>query len=171
MILCRVEAGETRVLAEIEGAGVIRHIWMTLGCADGMIRRNAVLRFYWDGEDAPSVEAPLGDFFGQGWGECYIWASLPLAAAPAGGAALNCYFPMPFGDGARLEIVNESDAPIEHLYYYVDYEAHDAGVTGESGRFHAWWNRAMPGPEAGQGSRENEWETLGRAAHQSFGRA
>jgi hypothetical protein len=78
-----VEAGKTAVLADIPGAGVIKHIWITISCQDPMIRRNAVLRMYWDGEAAPSVESPIGDFFGQGWGEKYNYASLPLAAAPA----------------------------------------------------------------------------------------
>jgi len=116
---------------------------------------------FWDGEAAPSVEAPLGDFFGQGWGEKYLYAALPLAAAPAGGNALNCYFPMPFGSGARIEVENQSSSPISSFYYYVDYEEHSAGIGAEMGRFHAWWNRQMPAPEAGQGDRENEWETLG----------
>ena len=157
----RVEAGETKALAEVRGAGIVKHIWITLGSADPMIRRNAVLRMFWDGEELPSVEAPLGDFFGQGWGERYNWTSLPLAAAPAGGSALNCYFPMPFGDGARIELENQSDEPIAHFYYYVDYEQHPNGLPDTMGRFHAWWNRQRPGPQAGQGDRENEWETLG----------
>ena len=157
----RIEAGETKALAEMSGAGVVKHIWITIACDDPMIRRNAILRMFWDGEAAPSVEAPIGDFFGQGWGEKYLYASLPLAAAPVGGNALNCYFPMPFGDGARIEIENQSDSPIGSFYYYVDYEEHPAGIGAEMGRFHAWWNRQMPAPEAGQGDRENEWETLG----------
>jgi hypothetical protein len=157
----RIEAGETYTLAEIAGAGIIKHIWMTLGCDDPLIRRNAVLRMFWDGEQHPSVEAPLGDFFGQGWSEKYNWISLPLAAAPREGSALNCYFPMPFGDGARIEIENQSDKPLAHLYFYIDHELHTQGLPAEMGRFHAWWNRQRPGPEAGQGDRENEWETLG----------
>ncbi len=157
----RVEAGETKTLAEIPGAGIVKHLWFTLACDDPFLRRNAVLRMFWDGETQPSVEAPLGDFFGQGWSETYLWASLPLAAAPRGGSALNCFFPMPFGDGARIEIENQSDRPITSLYYYVDYELHTGGLPGEMGRFHAWWNRQRPGPQAGQGDRENEWETLG----------
>ncbi len=157
----RVEAGASHTLADLDGAGVIRHVWVTLACDDPLIRRNAVLRCWWDGEDNPSVEAPLGDFFGQGWGEKYLWSSLPLAAAPLGGNALNCWFAMPFGQGARIEIENQSDRAITHLYYYVDYEQHQNGMDPDVGRFHAWWNRAMPGPQAGQGDRENEWETLG----------
>ena len=157
----RVEAGETKTLGEITGAGIIKHLWFTLGSDDPLIRRNAVLRMFWDGEAQPSVEVPLGDFFGQGWSERYLWASLPLAAAPREGGALNCYFPMPFGDGARLEIENQSDKPINSLYYYIDHELHPDGLPGDMGRFHAWWNRQRPGPEAGQGDRENEWDTLG----------
>lgn len=156
-----VEAGASCTLADIGGAGVVRHIWITLACDDPLIRRNAVLRCWWDGEDAPSVECPLGDFFGQGWGEKYLWASLPLAAAPLGGNALNCWFAMPFGSGARIEIENQSAHPITSLYYYVDYEEHAHGPDPDTGRFHAWWNRQQPGPQAGQGDRENEWETLG----------
>ena len=108
----QIKAGETKAIAEIAGAGIIKHIWITIACDDPMLRRNALLRMYWDGETNPSVEAPIGDFFGQGWGEKYLYASLPLAAAPAGGNALNSYFPMPFGDGGTArsrEPVGESD--------------------------------------------------------------
>ncbi|WP_337098938.1 glycoside hydrolase family 172 protein [Paenibacillus sp. YIM B09110] len=152
-----IQAGETAVLADIPGAGIIKHIWITVNTLDEMIRRNAVLRMYWDGETEPSVEAPLGDFFGQGWGEAYNYISLPLAAAPAEGKALNCYFPMPFGSGARITLQNESDVPIRSFYYYIDYEEHRE-VPDSMGRFHAWWNRELTEvhPEAG----ENEWSIL-----------
>ncbi|MGE5529808.1 MAG: glycoside hydrolase family 172 protein [Patescibacteria group bacterium] len=152
-----VEAGTAKVLAEIPGAGIIRHIWITMASDDEMIRRNAVLRMYWDGEETPSVLSPLGDFFGQGWGEKYNFISLPLAAAPAGGNALNSYWPMPFGNGARIEVLNESALPIKSFYYYIDYEEHPS-MPPSAGRFHAWWNRELtgPGPEG-----ENEWALLG----------
>ena len=163
-----IGAGETKTLAEIDGAGIIKHLWITVACADPLIRRNAILRMFWDGESSPSVEVPLGDFFGQGWGEKYNYVSLPLAAAPAGGNALNCYFPMPFGNGARLEVENQSELEITNFYYYVDYEQHPQ-IGPEQGRFHAWWNRQRPGPEAGQGDRENEWETLGVPAEEPVG--
>jgi len=156
-----IAAGETRAIAEIEGAGIIKHIWITIACEDPMIRRNAVIKAFWDGETEPSILSPIGDFFGQGWGEHYNYAALPLCAAPKDGNALNCYFPMPFASGALIEIENQSDSAITSFYYYVDYEQHANGLLGDLGRFHAWWNRSMPGPEAGQGDRENEWETLG----------
>ncbi|HEK85358.1 MAG: glycoside hydrolase family 172 protein [Candidatus Saccharicenans sp.] len=153
----RIEPGQIAELARIPGAGIIKHIWITLASEDPMIRRNAVLRMYWDGEKDPSVECPLGDFFGQGWGEKYNFISLPLAAAPLGGNALNCYFPMPFSEGALVTIENQSDKPIEAFYYYLDYEQYKS-ISPDLGRFHAFWNRQItePGPEG-----ENEWGVLG----------
>ncbi len=144
-------------LAEIPSAGIIKHIWVTMASQDPMLRRNCLLRMYWDGEKNPSVESPIGDFFGQGWGEKYNFISLPLAASPKEGNALNCYFPMPFSEGARIEIENQSDYPIASFYYYIDYEEWPE-IDPELGRFHAWWNRELtdPDPEG-----ENEWSVLG----------
>lgn len=152
----KIGPGETVVLAKIEGAGIIKHIWITLSSEDPMIRRNAVLRMYWDGEKVPSVECPLGDFFGQGWGEKYNFVSLPLAASPREGNALNCFFPMPFSQGALITLENESDKPINAFYYYLDYEKHKT-IPPDLGRFHAFWNRELtePLPEG-----ENEWSIL-----------
>lgn len=150
-----IAEGEAKTIAEIKGAGIIRHIWFTLNCDDPMIRRNAVLKMYWDGEENPSVESPIGDFFGQGWGECYNYISLPLAASPSKGRALNCYFPMPFGDGAKIVIDNQSDKPIKSFYFYIDYEEHPS-MPPDAGRFHAWWNRELTDSHGSLG--ENEWE-------------
>lgn len=155
-----IGAGDRVDIAKIEGSGAIKHIWITIACADPMVRRNTLIRMYWDGEENPSVESPIGDFFGQGWGEKYNYASLLMAAAPAGGNALNCYFPMPFGEGARIEIENQCEVPLDSFYYYIDYEELDS-VGNDWGRFHAWWNRELtdPGPEG-----ENEWSVLGPEA-------
>jgi hypothetical protein len=150
----KLAPGETADLAVLSGSGIIKHIWCTFNSQDKFIRRNAVLRMYWDGETEPSVESPLGDFFGQGWGEEYNFASLPLAAAPAKGRALNCYFPMPFGDGARITLENDSEFEMGSFYYYIDYEEHDM-IPAEAGRFHAWWNREITEVHPEEG--ETEW--------------
>lgn len=144
-------------LANLAGAGLIRHVWFTINHRDPLSRRNLILRMYWDGESEPSVQSPVGDFFGQGWGEAYPFVSLPLAAAPVRGRALNCYFPMPYANGARIEIENDSDQRVDAFYYYVDYEELPS-LPEECGRFHAWWNRELtdPAPEG-----ENEWACLG----------
>ncbi|MCU6710933.1 DUF2961 domain-containing protein [Paenibacillus sp. J5C_2022] len=152
-----IEANAVKTIAEMEGAGIVKHIWMTMASDDPMLRRNAIIRMYWDGSEHPSVEAPIGDFFGQGWGEKYNYMTIPLSAAPAGGNALNCYFPMPFSKGAKITIENDSDIPLHRFYYYVDYEEH-ASIPENAGRFHAWWNRKVTAPVH---DIENEWGTLG----------
>ncbi len=152
-----IKAGATCDIAVIPGAGIIKHIWITIGTRDRFIRRNAIIRMYWDGEENPSVESPIGDFFGQGWGECYNFISLPLAAAPSGGRAINCYFPMPFANGARISIENQSDEDIGSFYYYVDYEIHEK-LPEDMGRFHAWWNREITGVHPEEG--ETEWSVI-----------
>ena len=152
-----IKAGEKAKIAEIDGTGIIKHIWITVSTKDPMYLRNLVIRMYWDGEKNPSVEAPLGDFFGQGWGEHYNFISLPLAAAPKDGKALNSYFPMPFSEGAVLVIENDSEIDVISFYYYVDYEEHQE-ISKEAGRFHAFWNREITTPTEEQ---ENEWGLFG----------
>ncbi len=152
-----LESGEKLKIAKIDGSGIIKHIWFTVWTDDPMYRRNIILRMYWDGEENPSVEVPLGDFFGQGWGEHYNFISLPLAGAPKKGRALNCYFPMPFADGAVIEIDNDSTYEIKSFYYYIDYEEH-SHIPENAGRFHACWNREIT---ESNGDRENEGEMFG----------
>lgn len=154
----RIAEHETKSII-LPGAGIIRHIWITIACDDPMIRRNAIIRAFWDGEHHPSVECPIGDFFGQGFGEKYNYAALPVCASPRDGNALVSYFPMPFADGARLEIENQSDKPINAFYFYVDYEEH-VSIDEDCGRFHAWWNREITKPDNPLDI-ENEWNTLG----------
>jgi len=140
----RIEGGETRGLADIEGPGCIRHIWVTVDADDEWYLRKTLLRAYWDGETSPSVDAPLGDFFGVGHGvvNSYSCAVLNMSASPGESkhAAMNCYFPMPFSEHARIEVVNESDLPIGSFYFYVDYELLPE-TPEEHGRFHAKWRR------------------------------
>jgi hypothetical protein len=156
-----IPAGETAEVARIEGVGIIKHIWITISTKDPFIRRNAVIRMYWDREKDPSVESPIGDFFGQGWGEEYHFISLPLAAAPKGGRALNSYFPMPFGSEAKIIVENQSDYDIDSFYYCIDYEEHPF-IPETAGRFHAWWNRELTEVHTEEG--ENEWAVLGPPA-------
>ncbi|MEM6428589.1 MAG: glycoside hydrolase family 172 protein, partial [Deinococcota bacterium] len=100
------------------------------------------LRAYWDGEDTPSIECPIGDFFGMGHARTSNFSSLPLQSSPQDGKAFNCYFPMPFSDGMRFTI--SSDCEDEVLfYYYVDFEQHEALEQG-LGRFHAQWRTDIP---------------------------
>jgi len=160
-----VKAGATVEIFKVEGAGVITHIWFTINHQDELSRRNVILRMYWDGETVPSVQSPIGDFFGQGWGEFYNYASLPLAAGPRDGRAMVCYFPMPFSDGARITIENDSKFDIPAFFFYIDYEEHEA-VGEDVGRFHAWWNHqlAEAAPEG-----KIDWETMAPTPNNTTG--
>lgn len=142
-----IEPGEKATLAEIKGAGCISHIWFTVSCEDKYYLRKLLLRMYWDGEGNPSVEVPLGDFFGVGHAKrkAYSCAVLNMSSGNGeygGGTAMNCYFPMPFSDGARIEVINECEVPVRSFYYYIDYQKHRE--IGNVGRFHAQWRRENP---------------------------
>jgi hypothetical protein len=134
--------GTTAVLAEIGEPGVVRHIWTTIACREPHHLRRIVLRAFWDGEAEPSIEVPIGDFFGVGHARTRNFSSLPLQMSPEDGKAFNCWFPMPF-ESARFEVESECEAEDVFLYYYVDYE-----LVGELdpalARFHAQWRRENP---------------------------
>ena len=126
-------------LADIAGAGCITHIWTTIACRDPFHLRKIVLRMRWDGEAEPSVEVPVGDFFGLGHAQVTYFSSLPLQMFNRG---FNCWFPMPFASHAEITVENQTDDEVIY-YYYVDYEAYDR-LDGDYGRFHAQWRRENP---------------------------
>src|SRR5687768_3925432 len=137
-----IEPGRTEVIAEHSGAGIVTHIWATLACDSEDFLRKIVLRAYWDGETEPSIEAPIGDFFGMGHGRTANYASLPMQASPEDGKAFNCYFPMPFGSHMRMTVTNEAEHDLL-FYYYVDLELHEA-LEEDMGRFHAQYRQSRP---------------------------
>src|SRR5512136_3229022 len=114
-----IEPGTTAVLAEIEGPGAIHHIWTTIA-AEPFYGRKIVLSIYWDGEKTPSVEAPIGDFFGVGHGLNRNVSSLPIACTSEG-RARNAYWYMPFRKSARVTVTNEGSRQVSAFYYYIDY--------------------------------------------------
>lgn len=137
--------GETKTITDIEGSGCITHIWMTMAPLNDVmeqyLHRKIVIRMYWDGEENPSVQAPIGDFFGMGHGITKNYSSAPLQMSPENGTAMNCFFPMPFGKSARVEIESNADEAIK-FYYYVDYEQYDVEIDSPL-RFHAIWHREL----------------------------
>ncbi|MHA1714264.1 MAG: glycoside hydrolase family 172 protein, partial [Promethearchaeota archaeon] len=139
-----VGPGKKHVLLHHKGAGCITHLWITLSGPPKMYRE-CVLRMYWDDEAEPSVEVPVGDFFGIG--HCIVrnWWSLPLSAGPQDGKGFNCWFPMPFKKSARIEFANESKKTfVSSLYYYVDYEAYNSPPDDDWLYFHAQWRLENP---------------------------
>lgn len=134
-----IPQGEVYTLAEIEGPGAIRHIWLT--CA-GLTGRNAILRMYWDDSEVPSVECPLGDFFCNAYVPEYEHlSSLAVCVNPRNG--MNCYFEMPFRKNARITIENRSGGTCT-VYYQIDYVL--SSIPENAGYFHAQFHRNNPLP-------------------------
>ena len=132
----RIQPGETFTMAVIEGSGAIQHIWMT---PTGNWRFS-ILRIYWDDETEPSVECPVGDFFGMGWNQYAPLASSAICVNP--GSAFNSYWVMPFRKKCRITMENINESDPMTLYYQVDYTLTD--VPSDAGYFHAQFRRANP---------------------------
>jgi len=132
----RLEAGATTALAEVEGPGVIQHIWIT---SRPEAYRDVVLRAYWDDEPTPSIEVPLGDFFCIGHGLRYNVSSLPVAVNPSGG--FNSYWPMPFRRRARVTVENQRPEPIDDFFYQITYSLTE--IPDRVAALHAQWRRSL----------------------------
>jgi len=147
-----IPAGGAQTVFEAAGPGIITHIWFTISARSGDHLKELVLRGYWDGNSKPSVEAPIGDFFGLNLNSYHIYESAYLACSP--GASLNCYFAMPYRNAARFTVTNEGRQDVGSFYSNIDYKslprpADDAlyfhaqfrqsapceAVTGEAARF------------------------------------
>lgn len=124
-------------IANIKGSGTINHIWLT----PTNRWRNSILRFYWDGQEQPSVECPIGDFFCMGWNEYAQISSLAVCVNP--GSAFNCYWQMPFRTECRITVENISE-DVTRLFYQIDYteEEHPEEIA----YFHAQFRRVNPLP-------------------------
>ncbi len=137
-----IDANEKVELCNINGVGIIKHIWMTLASRIPKFLRKVLIRMWWDGEENPSVEVPIGDFFGVGHSKTVNYWSLPLSMGPQDGRGFNCWFPMPFSKNARIEVENETEDQLG-CYFYIDYEEYPE-LDLDYGRFHACWRRENP---------------------------
>ena len=145
-----IRPGEEVQLCDIHHSGTIRHIWMTgefldfswLKKAEGRTRllRSTVIRAYWDGQEHPSIEFPLGDFMGLAHSKVTSYQSAVHSIGESG--ALNFWLPMPFTSGARITLTNESEVAF-HLFYQIDYTVNDPHAQ-DVGRLHVAFNRQNP---------------------------
>ncbi len=134
----RIEPGETLVLMDHKGAGVVRRWWITIAPRNNVeIQRTLIVRCYWDGEESPSVEVPVSDFFGMGFGEWKDYISLPLNMTSGG---YNCYWPMPFRENARIEVENTGTVPVQSFYYNIDVRTYD-DLSSDALYFHAQYRQ------------------------------
>ena len=137
-----IESDKTAVLMDNDGPGVIRHLWMTL---NPQFCRDIILRMYWDGEKVPSVEAPIGDFFCNGFFESGKPAnilSIPISVNPSGG--FNSYFPMPFRKHAKITVENQNPEKLGGFFYTINFGLTEVPESAAS--FHARWRRTNPLP-------------------------
>ncbi|HQE29976.1 MAG TPA: DUF2961 domain-containing protein [Phycisphaerae bacterium] len=135
--------GEKKVLAEVQGtSGMVRRIWVTINDRIPETLRGIRIDMYWDGADKPAVSAPLGDFFCQSLGRMSHPFESALFSNPEG-RSFNCYIPMPFRTGMKIEVTNESDHYLDMFFYDVDYTIGDR-LPDNSLYFHAHWRRENP---------------------------
>jgi hypothetical protein len=149
-----IAPGETLTLLDDSGAGEISHIWFTISSPDPHHLKALVLRMYWDGESSPSVETPIGDFFGLGLGDYFLYQSIPLSVGSD--KALNCFFPMPFQKHARVTVTNEGAQRVGSFYFNIDYRAYSRPLSADTLYFHAQYRQATPNH-----GWTNQWRTNG----------
>jgi hypothetical protein len=136
-----IAGGGVREVFNATGPGVITHIWFTIAARSDQHLKEIVLRGYWDGNSKPSVEVPVGDFFGLNLGEYVIYESAYLACSP--GKSLNCYFAMPYKKSARFTVTNESKDSIGAFYSNIDYQ-NVPNLPSDALYFHAQYRQAAP---------------------------
>ncbi len=131
-----IKAGETFTLADIEGPGIVQHIWMTV---EPKNLRNLILRITYDDAARPAVETPLGDFFANGLDGLALISSMPVVVAPRGG--MNAYWPMPFRSRLRMTVTNEADFDQPGFFYQITWAQTE--VPDDAAYLHAQWRRSM----------------------------
>jgi hypothetical protein len=137
-----IAPGQTLTILEADGPATITHVWFTLASQESYHLKKLVLRMYWDHESTPSVETPLGDFFGLGLGDYYTWESELLSVANH--HALNSFFPMPFQKHALITVTNEGQEKTEAFYFNLDYRALSHPLPADTLYFHAQFRQAQP---------------------------
>jgi hypothetical protein len=133
---------ETLTLLDEAGPGLITHVWFTIASEAPHHLKELVLRMYWDGETTPSVETPVGDFFGLGLGDYFLYQSFPLSVGAD--KALNSFFPMPFRKHARIAITNEGALKVDSFYFNIDYRTYSKPLPADTLYFHAQYRQAAP---------------------------
>jgi len=131
-----IEPADSLVLLDVDGPGEVRRLWITVASRDPQYLRRLALKMYWDGEVTPSVAAPLGDFFGNGFSKRH-YTALVMGESSGG---FYCYLPMPFHRHARIVVDNGTGRPVDAFYYNIDLLTH-VSLPHDVATFHAWWHR------------------------------
>jgi hypothetical protein len=134
-----IPKGGSATIANINGPAVITQLWCTIDSRDPYFLRRIVIKIYWDGEKNPSVEAPIGDFFGTGFK--YKQYISRFTGMSSGG--YYCYFPMPFNKSARIVIENQTGQEVYAFYYHIDYQKLHNPLADNVAYFHAYWHQDL----------------------------
>jgi len=137
-----IAPGATLTVLDADGPAILTHIWITISDRESYHLKKLVLRMYWHGEKTPSVETPIGDFFGLGLGDYYVWESELLSSA--NNHALNAWFPMPFQKHALITVTNEGQEKCDAFYFNLDYRVLAHPLPQDTLYFHAQFRQAQP---------------------------
>jgi len=137
-----IAPGARLTLLDEPGPGVLTHVWITIASPSEYHLKQLVLRIYWDGESTPSVESPVGDFFGLGLGEYYLYQSVPLSVGAD--KALNSFFVMPYQKHARITVTNDGPDKVDSFYFNSDYRSCSKPLPADTLYFHAQYRQATP---------------------------
>ncbi len=132
-----INAGESKLLLDVRGSGIINRIWMTINDRSPEMLRSLKLEMFWDNEEKPAVAVPLGDFFGTGLGKTAIFHNTFFANPE--GRSFNCFIPMPFRKAAKIKITNESGKKLNNLFFDVDFQLTE--WKDSYMYFHTYWSR------------------------------
>jgi len=135
-----IKAGESKVLFDVKGSGIIHRMWMTIDDKSPEMLRSLKIEMFWDGAEKPAVVAPLGDFFGVGLGRMSSFEN-ELFSSPEG-KSFNSYIPMPYRTAARIVITNESPKDLLMIFYDINYTVTET-ADPNSLYFHCYWNREI----------------------------
>ena len=133
-----LKAGEKKVLMDVSGPGVVTRMWFTIQDRSPKMLRSIKIEMFWDGQEKPAVSAPFGDFFGNGLGRLAVHESELFSSAE--GRSFNCFIPMPFKNGARVEVTNEGDTDLDMLFYDINFVRLKEWNSNNL-YFHCYWNR------------------------------
>src|SRR5580704_853338 len=148
-----ITPGATKEIFNSAGPGVISHIWFTIAAESAHHLKEIVIRAYWDGNVKPSIEVPVGDFFGLNLGQYFVYQSAFLNCSSI--KAMNCYFAMPFRQSARIAVSNEGSARVGAFYSNIDYQIVPA-LPDEVLYFHAQYRQGAPNQPT-----TNDWKSNG----------
>jgi hypothetical protein len=161
----KILPGATLEVFQASGPGVITHIWFTIAAQSLHHLKELVLRMHWEGNAKPSVQAPIGDFFGLNLNEYFVYQSAFLNCSSV--KALNCYFAMPFRRSARITVTNEGNLPVNAFYSNIDYQLVPT-LPEDALYFHAQYRQATPNKAVTFASRDDELNPQGERNYVFF---